>query len=219
MGRRLSAAVALAALLLTTATPIALAECMGWPIRATERLDVGYAFTATVAEASADVDPPKPDNADFDWHVELAVERTYRGHVPDRLVFNGWDVGCHFLRGDRLRTGDRIFVATERLDLNWLPTDPLSGDVVVWKRTGDGWVLYADALDYGSDEVFYPKAARSATTIAEMLQLVSASSVPDTSTLPADQRRGANTPIPALALAFMAGLLVALKRVSRPRPR
>ena len=214
MRRRLSSSVALAALLLTMVTSTARAECMTWPVRVTERLDVGYAFTATVTEASRDVDPPKPDNADFDWHVELAVERAYLGRVPDRLVFNGWDVGCHFLRGDGLRTGDRIFVANERLDLTWLPTDPFFGDVVVWKGTDDGWDFYADALDYGSDEAYYPKAARTATTTAEILRLVSAASVPDTSMLIAPEERG-NAVIPALALVFMAGFGLALRYVAR----
>jgi hypothetical protein len=216
--RRVPAAVVLAALLLTTAAPSAVAECMDWPIGTTERLDVAYAFSAMVMEASRDVDPPKPDNADFDWHVELAIDRSYRGDVPERLVYNGWDVGCHELRGDGLRTGDRIFVATERLDISHLPGDPFDGDVVVWKRTGDGWALHADALRYRSDEEFYPKAARTATTTAEILRLVSAASVPDTSTLSAPAERGVGAVIPALALAVMAGFVLALHRASRVRP-
>ena len=110
-------------------------------------------------------------------------------------------------------------MATERLDVNWLPTDPFSGDLVAWKRTGDGWVLYADALDYGDDKKFYPKAARTATTTAEILRLVSAGSAPDTSTLSRPEERGELALTPALALAFIAGLVLGLKRVSRVHRR
>jgi hypothetical protein len=217
MRRLLFAAVAFASLLYAIVVPTAFAECMNWPIRATERLDAGHAFIATVTEASRDVDPPKPDNSDFDWHVELTVERTYRGDVPDRIVYNGWDVGCHELRGDGLRTGDRIFVAAEGLHMEYLPVDPFEGHVIVWRQTGDGWALDEDALSYGSDAEFYPEAARSATTTADILRLISDPPAPDTSISSAPKGPDDDPPVPALALVFLAGIVVALAHLSRAR--
>lgn len=67
MARRLVAAVALATLLAGMLSPVALAECMSWPIKATERPQFGYAFTATVTEASSDVDHPTTYEANYTW--------------------------------------------------------------------------------------------------------------------------------------------------------
>lgn len=206
--RRSLVALAVACLLLATLVPIASAECTGWPIRATERLDVGYAFAATVTEVSGDVDPT-PDMSDFDWHVELAIDRTYLGKVPDSIVYNGWDVGCHDLRGDHLQIGDRILVATEHLNLDYLPGDPFEGDLIAWRAADDGWLFYADALLYASDPAFYPKAARTATTTADVLRLLTAAGMPDTSTLsPPDdphQDHGAT-----IALLFLVGFILSM---------
>jgi hypothetical protein len=68
----------------------ALAECMDWPPLADQRLEVTYAFTATVTAASNRVDPADVNSAAFDWHVELRIDRVYRGRLPGRLTYNGW---------------------------------------------------------------------------------------------------------------------------------
>jgi hypothetical protein len=73
-----------------------------------------FAFTATVQEVSNRV-APAPDMADFDWHLVLDVEHRYRGSVPDQLVANGWDQGCDWT-GVRVHEGDRLLVATQRVD-------------------------------------------------------------------------------------------------------
>lgn len=213
--RRSLVALALACLTLATVVPTTSGECSGWPIRAAERLDVGYAFAATVTEVSDDVDPT-PDMANFDWHVELAIDRTYLGQVPDSIAWNGWDNGCHELRGGLLQTGDKILVATEDLNLAYLPGDPFDGDVIVWRSAGASWLFYADAMLYASDEAFYPHAARTATTTADVLRLITTAGMPGTSTLarPDDWHQG---PLPAIALIFLAGFVLAVARLSRPR--
>lgn len=220
MRRRLAGAAVFAGLILVTVPPTVSAECFGFPVRAGERLDAGYAFTATVTDASANVDPPKPDNAAFDWHVELEVEQRYRGDVPDQLVYNGWDVGCHELVGNHLQTGDRIFILSQDLHLDWNPGDPFDGDVVVWKWTGDGWAFYSKVMDYGSDRQFYPAAVRRATTTAAILKLV-AEAAPNTDAAQVGIATGPERDAPAgltiLALAFTAGFVLAWRRASRRR--
>lgn len=209
--------------LLMTLAPTASAECMSWSIRSSERPAVGYAFIATVTEASADVDPVT-DMADYDWHIELAVERVYRGTVPDSFSYNGWDVGCHFLRGDHLRTGDRLFIATESIAQWGVPSDPFDGDVLVWVRDGGRWQLHTTALDYGTDRDFYPRAARIATTTADIVAIVSSARLPDTSTVTADTaaggaRKGGSSPVIwlSLPLTFLAAVVLASRRLSRSR--
>jgi hypothetical protein len=214
MRRRLLVALALAAGLLTVPSASVFAECTNPPIGATDHLDVAHASSATVTEASTAVDPTLPGLAPFDWHVELGVERIYRGHAPHRLAYNGWQVGCHLLRGDKLQAGDQIFVATQTLRVAQDGRDPFAtGDVLVWKRTGDRWAFYSDALAYGFDERFYPAAARDATTTRQILRLVMAGSVPDTSAVPSGQRGDARVALSVLA--FFLGLLQTLRRNSR----
>jgi hypothetical protein len=218
MARAFMAAAGLAVLLLSAGTPVALAECMSWPIKATEQPRFGYAFSATVLEASEDVDQPTTYDADYTWHVELAIDRTYRGQMPKRLAFNGWDVGCHSLRGDHLRTGDRIFVATSAFKPNAHLMDPFSvmnGDLIAWKRVAGRWAFYEEALDYGSDKDFYPRAARNATTTADILRIISAAGLPDTSTAMTSSVDGERHDAPVLALVFAAGFLIALEKFRR----
>lgn len=216
--RRVIAAAALAVLLLPTTATVALAECTDWPIGATERLHIRYAFTATVAASWRD--PERSDDGpEFDWRTELDVERTYRGRVPGRIVANGWYFGCHSLRGDRLQTGDRIFVASTAFRPHADGLDPftvIDGQVIVWKRSGNIWRFFEDGLDYGSDKEFYPRAARTATTTADILALISGRSAPDTSTMSAPGRGDVRAVIPVLALAFIAGFFLGLKRLRAP---
>jgi hypothetical protein len=215
MHRRSFAAMGLVAFATLGLTSTASAECLNYPIAAGDHLNVGYAFVATVTEVSDAVDPPQADSAPYDWHVELDVERTYRGHVPDRLTFNGWDVGCHNLRGDHLRAGDRIFIATERLDLRPSRVDPFWGDVVAWKGTRGAWAFYATALDHAYDKAFYPAAARSATTTADILALIHSDPAPDTSTEASAAEPSKPTPLLALGLALVVGLFLGWRRLSR----
>lgn len=199
-------ALAIASTLLATTAPSASAECFNSAPDADEPLTIGYAFVATVTEASENVDPIE-EMAAFDWHVELSVERTYLGQVPDSIVYNGWEYGCHELRGEGLHTGDRIFVATENLNIGYLPRDPFGGDVVAWRSHAGGWRFYEDAVLSGANEGSYPQAARDATTQAEILAIVASAAQPDTSTMGAtdDQAEAIASPLRLLA-AF--GMLI-----------
>lgn len=217
MQRRILAALAAVGLVLTVAVPSASAECFGGPggpIGANERLDVGAAFAATVTEASRDVDPAVPGMSAFNWHVELKINRTYIGHVPASIVYDGWDAGCHVLRGDELHTGDRIIVAVEHLSLGDLPRDPFDGDVIVWKATFGAWTFDEAALLWAFDPAYYPKAARNATTTEEILRVISNGRMPDTATLPPpDAPRQDRTP--TIALLIVAILMLSMARRSR----
>ena len=173
------------------------AECPDTAPRADERLDITHVFTATVTEASTMVDPSRPESADFDWHLELRVDHVYLGEIPERLAYNGWAVGCHELYGDRLRDGDRIFVATTVFVATPAPpgADPFASTgarVLAWNWTAGRWSFYEDALDYGSDRDFYPVAAREARTTADILRVLAAGGMPETSTA-ATSSSGAGT--------------------------
>lgn len=219
--RSLAAALLLAGPLLVTLTPPASAECMTWPIRSTERPAVGYAFIATVTEASADVDPA-PNMAAYDWHIEMSVERVYRGNVPETFSYNGWEVGCHFLRGDHLRPGDRLFIATERIGQWTVPSDPFDGDVLVWIRDDGRWKLHTKALDYGSDRGFYPRVARDARTTADIVAIVASARLPDTSTVTtsrtADGEMDPPGAWPILVMAFLVLAFLSTAFVMSRRP-
>ena len=184
---RLLLAVALALAFPAAFAPDALAECMDSPPRANERIDVAYAFTATVIDASNTIDPVHPDSHDFNWHVDLRVDRVHRGSLPERLIYNGWSVGCHELLGDQLHAGDRLFIVSNVYREQPTPpgADPfawIDAQVLAWRRIDRQWSFYEDALDYGTDREFYPRAARQATTTAEILRLADIGFLPDTST-------------------------------------
>ncbi len=210
---RMGAIVALAGGMLVAAGPSAvLAECTNFPVAADGHLDVGYAFTARVAEASRNVDPPS-GGAPYDWHVVLVVDDVHLGDVPDRLVYNGWTVGCHELRGDDLRTGDRLFIAAQHLRLGELPTDPIWGDVAAWRRVDGGWRFDERAMAYGASEAYYPAAVREARTTAEILAIVRDGALPPTdAAATSDARSGAGEDGSLVLLlgAFGAGLALAV---------
>jgi hypothetical protein len=215
---RLLLATGLAIALSGAFAPAALAECTDWPPRANERLDVAYAFIATVTEASNTIDPAQPDTADFNWHVELRVDRLYRGHVPERLSYDGWAVGCHELRGDRLRTGDRLFVVSNVFIEHPRPpgADPFAAvgaQVVAWKRVDGRWRFYEDALDYGADRHFYPPAARQATTTEEILDLMPVGFLPDTATEAPRPTDAEQWQAPLLVVSLLAGLIAIRRRM------
>jgi hypothetical protein len=214
MRPRLLAALGLAVATLGFCASTASAECFPFPESATAQLDVGYAFIATVTESSRDVDPPEtnpPDGpyAPFDWHIEFAVDRTYLGKVPTKIVYNGWDVGCHELRADHLTTGDKVFILAEAFHPEFRPRDPFDGDVVVWKATASGWRFDPDVLMYGSNTKVYTKAVRDASTSAEILRIVAAHSLAQTDTI-APQTVGPTAIDLAPVLVFVGSFVLAL---------
>lgn len=190
-----------------------LAECPPGPDDT--QLNVGYAFTATVVEASEAVGPPVADNAPFDWHLELATDRVYRGDVPDTLAFDGWSAGCYGPRGDLMQAGDRLFILSEHLDTTFLPRDPLWGDFLMWKREDGRWAYYADAVGENVEDVWITQAMRDAATTPAIVKLVRLHP-PDTAT---DAAPTGGVPWLALLAAFVASGLIADRRLRRCRPR
>lgn len=188
------------ALLAVLAAP-AVAECWPPPPSREGVVPVKFAFVATVAEVSHVVDPPRADSAPFDWHVELAVEKTYRGRVPDKLRLSGWDEGCSYLRPAGLREGDQVFVVLDRLDLVENPS--LFGQILVWRREADAWSFANEALQSGDDPAVWPSAARRATSLSEILALVREQSAPDTATGPQRPQSGGLPGTLALALVLV----------------
>jgi hypothetical protein len=174
---------------------------------------VKVAFTATVTEVSDRVDPPMADSAPFDWQIELAVSRTYRGDLPERLTLDGCDVGCSFLRPEGLHAGDQIFMTLDRLDLEKNPS--LFGQMLMWRRSGDGWAFADEALQGGGDAASWPAAARRATTTRDILALIDVSLVPDTSTSPVEGPGSA--PIAPIVAAFAVTFAITLRHAARRR--
>jgi hypothetical protein len=204
---RLALAVFLATLLIPTLASSVSAECSNLAIDPIDRVQVGAAFLATANEVSHKV-IPNPDGSDWNLHVRLSVDTVYYGAVPRVLEFNDYaGFGCGEFQFEKLEVGDEIIVAVER--------PPLGGHVVVWKRTGVGWAFFEDALAFGSDPLFYPGAAREATTKSEILQVLSSWTMPPTSTV-GSQPSLAPPSIAFFVLAFGVGLAVGLHRFRRP---
>jgi hypothetical protein len=215
--RSLTAALVLAAGTLAWAVPAVLAECPPRDGPADRHLDVGYAFTATVTELSSQVDPPREGNADFDWHVVLDVDRTYRGEVPAEIVFNGWTAQCWFgVRGDQLHLGERVFVAGQRLRLERFPTDPFSGDLALWTWTGQRWKYARDVLTYDRTTRLDPdsRMVRAASTTTAILALIR-SDAPDTSTAMSGDLPDDAPPIALLVSALLIGFSASVWRLRR----
>ena len=174
-------------------------------------MPIGDAFLATVTEAS-DVEPTSAGGTSR-WRIALAVEATYRGRAPKTLAFGGSDGGgCGDFLGEVLQVGDRIIIAAEDLRPGYQPSDPFQGHMILWHKTEDGWAFFAQALVYGGDEQAYPAPARAADTKAEILELIAASGLPDTSTAVAESElmHGAQAVLPSLA--FAVGFALALYR-------
>lgn len=186
---------------------VALAECPPGPDDV--ELNVGYAFTATVDEASDDVGPPVPENAPFDWHLALGTDRVYLGDVPDTFTFDGWSAGCNGIRGDQMRTGDQLFILSEHLDPRLVPRDPLHGDFLLWKREDGRWDYYADAIGENVEDVWITDAMRDASTTSAIVRLAQRHP-PDTATEP---RPEPGVPVLPLLAAFLAGCAVAVLRI------
>ncbi len=201
--RSLVAAIAIGATLTIALAPRVLAECTWGPPPAGDAFKTRFAFTATVTEASDEVDPANPGEPPFDWHVELAIDRMYRGQLPARLTLNGRIEDCSYLIGQRLHEGDRLFVALDRHDLDW---DGLFGSMLAWRGVGDGWTFDPDLLNYGSDARFYPQEARLATTTAQIVNIIEAYPMPDTSTSAAAKP---HMPEPPMLLAVVFAIVLA----------
>ena len=102
------------------------------------------------------------------------------GAFRPTVELTGTNSGCSFLYKSVLAEGYRFTIASERLRPDAHETD--LGNVLAWKHTGTRWTFNEDALAEGSDETYYPSAARAATTTAEIVQLVLAAPMPDTGT-------------------------------------
>ena len=111
-------------------------------------------------------------SGNFRYRITLDTDRVYRGRVQESVELTGTNSGCSFLYKSGLVEGERLFIASERLSPDAHETD--LGNVLAWKRTGSRWVFYEDALRDGSDETYYPRAARTARTTADIVRLVSA---------------------------------------------
>ena len=210
MAPRLLIGLVLALSLVVAVPATALAECSAWAEPAPPSLR--YAFTATVMDASGDADPESRD----EWHLDLSIDDVYRGRLPDRISYNGHDVGCHALRGDRLTTGQRIFVVANVVDIREDGGDPFGGirpQVMAWRWTGDAWAFYDEVLDPSQNDQVFPQAAREATTTAAILDFFD--SLPETSMAPRSE------PIPVIQLVALVSVFalafVAARRPGRPR--
>lgn len=212
--RTLVACLAATVLVVAFASPV-LAECMNWPVRATEPLHVGYAFTATVVRVSKIEDLEQTGTPLYKWRATVDVEDVYRGQVPARLDLRGTEWGCSFLYVFSLKDGDRILVASERLGQG-LGDETDLGNVLVWRRTNDRWAFHEIALRDGADREFYPKVARTAKTTHDIVRLISAAALPDTSTAPPD-RASTSASLPVLPATFASslGLLLLLRQRGR----
>lgn len=215
---RIPLAVAAALLLaFAVATPVS-AECVTAVCgdeapRADEALTFGVAFVARIVEVSTHVDEAPPGADAFDFHVGLEVTRTFRGNAPDLVEWNGYKPGSETLIAQRLRVGDTVFVAAETFDLPANHSDPFGGDVVVWRKTDQGWSFARRLLTYSNSEVYYPAAARAADSLEEILAVVRAARPPDTSTAtpPVTVPTPGRPELPLL-VAALVGLLLGLAR-------
>lgn len=203
--RQFATATPFAALLLLALAGPVLAECFPPP---PDFPRIRYAFTATVTEFSDSVAEDLPDMSGFDWHLEMSIDRTYRGDLPGRLEADGWEYGCGFT-GVEVRVGERLFVAAEKVELS----DPrlVLGEVLIWRGVGEGrWEFYADALQDGA--LGYPTAAVRADTTDEILGVLSDLRPPDTSTAPAKDADRRDPPLPLLAALLVVTFLTFVVR-------
>lgn len=207
--RTLAIALPVATLLLVASAGSVSAEC--FPLQ-DDFPPPRYAFTATVADLSREPTQNLPGMAEFDWHLELDVDHTYRGEVPSRLGASGWDAGCDFT-GIRVREGERLFIAARQVD----PGDPrlVSGTILLWRDIGGGhWEFYADALHDGA--LGYPPAAIRADTIERILAVIRELRPPDTSTAPKDPDRPGDLSLPlVLGGLFVVAFVVLVRPGSR----
>jgi hypothetical protein len=202
MRLRIGVALVTAIVSLTTIAPAALAECMNWPLVASERPRIAFAFTATVTSIEREEEFEEGSDL-FNYRVTLDAGRVYRGDVPEEIVITGSDWQCGFFYVSQLDEGARLSIASERLHAS--PDGDLVGNVLVWLRDGDHWRFCAEALRDGSDPAYYSPAARRATTTQEIVRLVSRAPLPDTATAGSAESGGDSRP-PSLAIVFVVAL-------------
>jgi len=209
--RRLAISSLFATILLGPAAPVAFAECMNVPLPPTERPRIAFAFTVTVTDIVETPYRPNDTNEDLSrYRVTGDVGRRYRGRVPDPLDLKGINFGCSFFKIGGLAEGDRLFVASERFetggDETWFE------NVLVWRRVGERWVFYEEVLQGGADPEYYPEAARSASTTADILTVIG---LPDTSTRLPGPGPAEPATLPVLAILFLASFGLAMRRAER----
>jgi hypothetical protein len=205
----------LAATLLPVVAGSVSAECSNLAIDPIDRVNVGAAFFATVTEVSGQVDP-NPDGSAWNIHVKMSVNAVYYGSVPKVLEFNDWaGFGCGEFRTELLHVGDRIIVAAQDVRLAYLPAPPFEGHMVVWKKVGNDWAFFEDALVFGSNPDFYPGAAREARTKADILDVIATWTLPETSTNPEVPVPHSNAASLWVAVALLLGFAVGMWRFRR----
>lgn len=209
--RRISVTFAGTIVLLAAFAPTAFAECMNWPLEATKQPRIAFAFVATVTDIERH-EMFEAGSGEFRYRITLETVRVYRGRIRESVELTGTNSGCSFLDKSGLAEGERLFIASERLRPDAHETD--LGNVLAWKRTGSQWMFYEDALRDGSDETYYARAARAATTTAEIVQLVSGAPMPDTATAPPNERLRSDS-LAGLALVFVVAVVVATRLVAR----
>jgi hypothetical protein len=190
----------------------AAAECTGYEHPRPARISdfTGYAFSARVTDATRDAGPSPPGDAPFDWHVELAVDHAYAGDVPDTITSEGWSVGCASLRGDQLRTGDRVFIISSALprgaqDRRW------RGDSLVWIATVDGWRQYRRAFNVSGMYSSLPAETRGDLTTTRLVAL--ATDLPATHETGRAGGGGRPPDLLALVAGASAGVMVFRRRL------
>jgi hypothetical protein len=206
--RHLIAAPAAIAILLATALPVS-AECWPGPPGPRDVVPVKFAFVATVEQVRDPVNPAV-DVANYRWFLELSVDRVYRGDVPRSLKLSGFDAGCSFIAPVGLQAGDVLFIAIDRLDPG--SNRSLEGQLLMWRRTDDGWAFAEDALSYGTYSNFWPIAAREARSTEEILAVIRSGKVPDTATAPHRPTDASFPHLPFLGLTFLVTTLVGAMR-------
>ena len=213
--RRIATSAVFAIVLLGTASAPVFAECMNVPLPPMARPSIAFAFTGTVTDI---VETPYPnDNGEglSRFRVTVDLGRQYLGRVPDPLELKGLNFGCSFFRVGGLAKGDRLFIASERFetggDETWFE------NVLVWRRAGDRWVFYEEVLQGGLDSEYYSKAARTASTTADILRLIARSALPGTWTQPLPDEPAVPAALPGLAILFLASFGLAIRRMGSRR--
>jgi len=211
MPRAVVAFAALAVLLLVsgTAAPVAVAECMATP-DADTRVERPIVFTATVGGVTTEPDLASAEAGEDPgvlWQTTMDVRTVHGGNVPGTLELHGSTSnvgvggGCSWFLGDRVETGDVVFVAVDEV-IPFATNTSLFGHLLLWRRVGDEWRFYERALQDGGEPDAYPEVARQAHTTEEVLAVVERLGLPETATI---EPRGPSIFVLALLLGAAVG--------------
>jgi hypothetical protein len=223
MSRAVVSLAAVAVLLVASgaAAPAAFAECFPIP-DADTRIERPIVFTATVGGVTTEPDLASAEAGEEPgvlWQTTMDVRKVYRGDVPATLALTGSTSnvgvggGCSWFLGDRVETGDVVFVAVDEI-IPFATNRSLFGHLLLWRRVGDEWRFYERALQEGGEPDAYSEAARQAHTTEEVLAVVERLGVPDTSTV---QSEAASTAWLPLLLGAIAGGAAWFIKASRRR--